>query len=215
MTTPLGWLFPPHTPLPSELWREELGSAGWHALLRDGVSRHVWGDLAVPADRPSTATERAEALRPQVPTRAVVGRMTAAWVHTGGAPPTVIDLLVPSGRRRLAPDPDRRTHESELPARELVHLGGIRLTSVPRTGIDLARWELGRGSPAIEALDALVSLGFDPRVALRSLDQLAGQRGLRAARSHLLGMLTRSGDGADRGQARIAGSSAARDPVIR
>jgi hypothetical protein len=185
MTTPLGWLFPPAPSVPSVVRFADVGVAGWHALLRDGVLHHVWGDLAIPADRRATATERADALRPLVPARAVVGRVAAAWVHTGVGPPTVIDLLIPAGRRRLAPHPHRRTHESELPEQDLVDVGGVRLTSVARTGIDLARWDLGRGAQAADALDALVALGFDPRTALRRLDRLGGQRGLRAARRYL------------------------------
>lgn len=193
MTTPLGWLFPAEMILPAVLRRTELGTAEWHALLQDGVLRHVWGDVAAPADLPAGPEERTEALRPFIPARAVVGRMAAAWVHTGLVPPTAIDLLVPPGRRRLAPHPHRRTHEAELPDTDIVHVGGIRLTTAHRTGIDLARWELGRGLPAVEMLDALIPLGFDPARALHQLDHLGGQRGLRAARSHLRVMV----DGSD------------------
>lgn len=225
MTTPLSWLLPTEKALPSVLRLTQLGAAEWHALLQDGVLRHVWGDVAAPADLPSGPEERGEALRPHIPGRAVVGRMAAAWVHTGLVPPVAIDLLVPPGRRRLAPHPHRRTHEAELPDSDVVSLGGIRLTSAARTGIDLARWELGRGAPAIEMLDALVALGFDPAAALRQLDDLGGQRGLRAARSHLRLMVDagpaaapapagrserRGTSGADRG---LLGGPGTGDPV--
>jgi hypothetical protein len=189
MTTALAWLTPADVSVPAVLRCAELGTPAWNALIRDDVLRPVWGDLAVPADREITAAERARSLLPHVPARAVVGRMTAAWVHTGLEPPVTLDLLVAPGRRRLSPDPGRRTHECPLPEDDLTLLSGIRLTTVQRTGLDLARWELGRGRSALIALDGLLGTGFDAHEALMALEEISGQRGLCDARRHLRAML--------------------------
>jgi hypothetical protein len=220
MTSPLEWLLP--APLdPSTVVRlEDVGPIGWQVLLRDGALEHVWGEIAVPADRPSSRVERAIALAPHVPARAVVGRMAAAWVHTGRTPPTTLDLLVEPGRRRLSPDPARRTRECPLPETDIDTVSGVRVTSVQRTGLDLARWGAPPDPDLLAEIAALLALGFDPRAALDELDGLSGQRGLRAARETLLLLVERDAlptgsPSARRSHTRMAGSSALREPVMR
>lgn len=185
MTSPLAWLLPPPPDPPTVVVCDDVGPIGWQVLLRDGALQHVWGDLAVPASRRPGPVDRARALAPHVPPRVVVGRMAAAWVHTGLTPPVILDLLVEPGRRRLAPDPSRRTRECPLPRGDVDELGDVRVTSIQRTGLDLARWGSPTDPTVLVALDALLGRGFDPCAALDALTQLAGQRGLRAARDVL------------------------------
>ncbi|OIQ65991.1 hypothetical protein GALL_524470 [mine drainage metagenome] len=185
VTSPLAWLLPVPPDPPTVVLRDDVGAIGWQVLLREGALEHVWGDLAVPADQPPSPVERARALASQVPARAVVGRSAAAWVHTGLIPPTTLDLLVEPGHRRLAPDPSRRTRECPLPRTDVDDLGGVRVTSVQRTGLDLARWGAPTDPTLLIELDALLDLGFDPHKALDALTHLTGQRGLRTAREVL------------------------------
>ena len=140
--------------LPRTLNRADVGAAAWFGLLRDGVVRIVWGEVAIAADLADTPELRAVALAPLVPARGVVGRRAAAWVHTGSFPP--------------------------------VRVGRLRVTTVQRTGADLARM-LPRDE-AVPLLTALREVGFDPERALEQLSELRGQRGVRLARSTLQGL---------------------------
>ncbi len=171
--------------LPRTVRRDEVGAAAWFGLLRDGVVRLVWGDLAVAADLADGPEVRALAVAGLVPDRGVVGRRTAAWVHTGRFPPTRVDVLVRTGGRRTDPHPARVAAEASLAAQDVVHVGRVRVTTVQRTGADLAR-TLPRGD-AVPLLRALREVGFDPELALDQLAGLRGQRGVRHAREVLVG----------------------------
>lgn len=190
--------------LPATVRRDDVGPAAWFGLLRDGVVRIVWGEVAIAADLADTPDLRAAALAPLVPARGVLGRRTAAWVHTGWAPPTRVEVLVPTGGRRTDPHPERIAAEAVLAPSDVVRVGGLRATSVLRTGIDVARM-LPRDE-AVPLVRALERVGFDVRSALEHLANLKGQRGIRRAHSTL---------GDLRGQARMTGSSAALAPVMR
>lgn len=184
---PLDWLQPRPDPVVRTVEAAVLGGTAFDALRRDGVVRVVRGGLAVSADAEPTPQDRALALGQDVPGRAVVGRATAAWVHAGGPPPARLELLVPPGRRRLAPDPGRRTHEAELPADDVLAIAGIRVTSVQRTGLDVARFH--PPAEALPMLHALVGCGLDAHAARDRLAGLAGDRGTLVARSTLTAVL--------------------------
>lgn len=177
--------------MPSIVRRSDVGAAAWFALVRDGVLRPVWGDVAVAADLPCCPDVRGAALVGEVPRGGVVGRGSAAWVHVGGVPPVRVDVLVGPGRRR-PPRTDRRTAaEASLESGDVEVVGTLPVTTVHRTGTDVARFE-----PAARAhriLLTLVAAGFDPVAALRSLDDLPGQRGVRRARDVLRGVALASG----------------------
>jgi hypothetical protein len=198
----------PNPPSPDPLVRifpDVLGPVTYQALLLDRVTRRVRGDLTVPADLMTTAELRAAAL---VPDRCVVGRQAAVWVHTGSHEPLCIEVLVGPRGRRPDPHPGRTTHECELPEADVVLLGSVRVTSVQRTGLDLARW-----FPAHAALAMLAPLcehGFDPAAALDALARLGGYAGVRDARATLARLVSRQST-----QARITGCSAALPPVSR
>ncbi|MBB2921836.1 hypothetical protein [Cellulomonas cellasea] len=227
---PAPWMPRPAPPLPLELRPSDVGPLTHRTLVRDGVATVVWGDLAVPADVPVGPRLRAAAFRGLVPARAVVGRRSAVWVHTGEHAPRRVDVLVGPRSRRPDPHPCRTTHECALPETDVVDLGGVRVTTVQRTGLDVARW-----FPTEEAstlLGSLLRAGFDPVRARADLARLHGYAGTLAA-ADLLVSLAPTTPGArprDRAtqapppgpatvhaprQARIAGSSDALAPVIR
>lgn len=197
----------PRTPvLPTVVRRRDVGDAAFFALVRDGVLRRVWGDVAVVADLPSSPELRGAALLDEVPRGGVVGRSSAAWVHTGGAAPDRVEVLVGSGRHPVAPSAWRTSAEASLSASDVQLVGRLRVTTVHRTGTDVARF-----LPPVRARRLLLDLmaaGFDPSAALRALDDLRGQRGVRQARDVLRSL--RMPSGADDGLPRGLGAG---DPV--
>ncbi|MBO0900396.1 hypothetical protein J1G43_10515 [Cellulomonas sp. zg-ZUI22] len=126
---------------------------------------------------------RAAAFAALVPQRGTVGREAAAWVHAGGSPPDRVTVLVRSGARRPDPHPSRTTAEADLTEADVVDLGGVRVTTVLRTAVDVARWL--PTEDALRVLRRLPPVGLDPADALRRLEQHAGGRGVRRARRTL------------------------------
>ena len=139
-TLPLDWLRPPAVLLPDAVRVDDVGPVGWQVLLRDGALEPVWADVAAPAGRPAGPAVRALAVRSLVPPRAVLGREGAVWLHTGGAVPLRFDVLVEPKVRRPSPHPVRVPHECALPESDVVRVGVVRVTTVPRTALDVARW---------------------------------------------------------------------------
>ena len=94
-----------------------------------------------PVDEPDLPAFRAAVTALRMPRPLVIERMSAAWVHGAVAvPPAVAQFCVPHNAR-IAPIGDRRAivREVKLDESEVVELGGIRCTSVLRTGFDLLR----------------------------------------------------------------------------
>ncbi|MGY4642632.1 hypothetical protein [Cellulomonas sp. URHB0016] len=174
---------PPPVTLPSIVRRDEVGAAAWHALVRDRVVRPLWGDVAIAADLDDTPALRCEAVADLVPRRGVVGRCSAAWVHTGLRPPARVEVLVVSRAHRADPHPRRVAAEAALTDDDVVRIGPLKVTTVQRTGTDVARWV--PSAAALAVLADLCAVGFDPRHALRDLEALPGQRGVRTARATL------------------------------
>ncbi|MGV8968216.1 MAG: hypothetical protein ACOH2F_18285 [Cellulomonas sp.] len=182
--TALAWMRPAPTPVPERFDRQLLGPVLWQALLRDGITTHVWGDVAIPADRVETPEIRAASLAAIVPRRGVVGRVAAAWVHTGGPRPARIDVLVAPHARRPDPHPQRVPHECVLPADDVVVRGPLRVTTVERTAVDVARWTPEAETSRVLERLALIA-GLDPKRALARLGELAGHRGVHEAHEAL------------------------------
>lgn len=182
--TALAWMWRPAPAVPEQFNRLEIGPILWQTLLRDGLATHVWGQVAIPADRPETPEIRASAVRALVPARGVVGRGAAVWVHTGGDRPGRIDVLVAPHARRPDPHPRRVPHEAVLPPGDLVGIGPLRVTSVERTAVDVARWSRPPETAAL--LERLVRCGgLDPGRALIRLEAFTGHRGFAEARAAL------------------------------
>jgi hypothetical protein len=213
------WLPRPPSPEPPvRVFPDLLGRVAHQAMLLDGITRRVRDDLTVPADVAVTPELRIASLAALVPSRCVVGRQAALWVHTGAHEPLRVAVLVGPRVRRPDPHPGRTTHETELTDADVVTLGNVRATSVQRTGLDLARWF--PGDEALRLLAPLCDQGFDAVSALQELDTLGGYAGVREARSTLVRVAGRQGlaaqiDQVRIGQARMIGCSAALAPVSR
>lgn len=174
---------PLDAPLPATVRRRDVGTAAWFGLLADGVLRPLWHDVARRADVPETPALRAAALAGLVPPRAVVGRLSAAWVHAGGPAPPRVDLLFAPGARRTDPHPLRIAVQTRLSPGEIVVVGPVRVTAVQRTGLDVARW--APSADADRLLPSLGALGFDAWAAQVELARLGAVRGARHARARL------------------------------
>lgn len=164
---------------PDLLHRGALTPGAWTGLLRDGAYRAIGWDAAVRADLVCDARLRARAIAGRVPSRATVGRASAAWVHLGGHPPMRLELLVGPGARRVDPRPDLLSHEAALSPQDVQVLDDVSVTSVQRTGIDLARYPDGAVTDPL--LVALVAIGFDIPAALAALAGLGRARGIHQA----------------------------------
>jgi len=169
--------------LPSTVRRQDVGAAAWFGLIRDGVLRPLWQDVALRSDVAETPELRAAGLAPLVPARAVVGRGSAAWVHVGGPAPTRVDLLFAPGGRRTDPHPLRTTAEAHLWPADVVQVGPVRVTAVQRTGLDVAR--TAPPTDVHRLLTALGARGFDAQRALDDLARLGPVRDVRRARAVL------------------------------
>lgn len=186
---------------------------GWATLLRDGDIVEVRPGFAVGPGTPITAELRALSLSLLVPAGVVVGRATAAWVHTGfGAHGRVCVLYAPGGHRprdiarleacqatvrpwEITVVPlTRPVHAVVGPPADAQQATGraasgqvptsLAVTSVVRTAMDVATWCAPDRSAPI--LDHLVAAGLDVDEALDSLDRVASWRGAETARTRLL-----------------------------
>lgn len=145
------------------------GRAAWQVLVRGGALRAVVDDAAVPVGVAVTAEVRGAALAPRVPAGAVVTGPSAVWVHCGGALPEPLDLVRRTGTLRLASD--------------CTWLGGVRVTAVGRTVVDVAT-----RLPHEQALGLVLELargGADLAAAARFLERRNRVVGRPAARAVL------------------------------
>lgn len=167
------------TDVPERLTPDVLGPVAFAALRLDGLVTPVWGDLAVPACSPAGPADRAAALAPLVPARCAVGRLAAAWVHTGVPAPGRVEVLLAPRARRPDPHPLRIPHEVRLAGSEVTVLAGVRVTTAERAALDVARW--ADPALAVVALHALHAAGVDlGRVLDRLLDLTGAPRVRRA-----------------------------------
>jgi hypothetical protein len=101
---------------------------------------------------------------------------TAAWIHTGGPEPRLLEIATPCSARGLAA-PGVRPRRVALPAHHVAEIGGVRVTTRARTAADLARDLTARD--AVAWLDRLrVSDG----AVARTLDETAEVRHTTSAR---------------------------------
>ena len=165
--------------LPRLVRRDATSSAAWAGMMRDGVLVALTDGVAVTGDEPAGEGDRALALSPALPRHGVLGRDSAAWVHTGTRPPARACVLVPVGVRRPAPRPDRTCAEAVFGPSDVLLVAGTAVTTPERTAEDVARWLPPQD--AVARLVELAALGLDLRAVRRRLDALAGRRHVRRA----------------------------------
>jgi hypothetical protein len=119
-----------------------------------------------------------------------VGFRTAAWIHTGGDEPAVVELAVPAGGRRVVGRGIRVRRVASLGAADVVRLGGVPVTTPARTAADVAR-----DLPAAEAMDWLDRLrqhaGVSPDDVVDQLDAMPFARRISPARRLVRAWATR------------------------
>ena len=163
--------------------RDDVGPLAGAGMLRDGVLRPLWHGVAVREGVEVTPGLRLAAVAHLVPERAVVARAAAAWVFAGGPPPAFVDVLVRPGARRTDPPPERRPCEGPLSPDDVLVCGAGRVTTLQRTGLDVARYVPAETARSLLAM--LEHRGFDADLALESLGALTGERGTQRARTLL------------------------------
>ncbi|WP_051681533.1 hypothetical protein [Cellulomonas sp. HZM] len=175
----------PATP-PRWLGPQDLTTADRAALLRDGVLVVLHGGAVAPAGTRLRPDERAAAVAAAVPARGALARRTAVWVHTGAGGPGRVEIVLPAGTRRAEPAPERVVHEAALDRHDVQLVGRTRVTTVQRTGLDVARWL--EPDESTDLLRVLVDHGFEVSAADRALATLSGHRHVLRAR-HVLAHL--------------------------
>ena len=124
---------------PAVLTRLDFPVAELSALRLDGEA-FALDEAVIAVDEPELAVNRAIALRGLLSERMVAELDTALWVHGCRPwPPLVHTASVRRDvRGRLLSTPRVSLRETTVPDDEVVELAGIRLTSPPRTVVDVA-----------------------------------------------------------------------------
>jgi hypothetical protein len=150
-------------------------------LLRQQSIRRVLKGVFVSAAVPDSVENRASALMLVVPESAVVTDRTAAWLHG-------VSILPRSTRHDIPPisiyqrrgTRVRRAEviggKRDLLDRDIMMLGGVQVTTLQRSALDLGRllWRFD----ALAALDGFLRLGVTEQELTMELDRFIGFRGV-------------------------------------
>ncbi|MFD0687206.1 hypothetical protein [Actinomadura fibrosa] len=164
-----------------------MGNLTWKRSADGSIVPVAPGTYFVPVKGASLAS-RAALLSRLLPAEAVVARSTAAWIWgLDVLPPGVdqadwdVELITPAapahGPAPITPETVR------LPAGHVRQEGDIRLTSLPRTALDCARW-LPRIA-AVAATDQFLRRGVLPDELTAMAREIPGYRGNRKLRETL------------------------------
>ncbi|MEZ0492926.1 hypothetical protein AB2L28_11855 [Kineococcus sp. TBRC 1896] len=176
------------TPLdPGVPWRPAAAES-WEVELRQGLVRHVVGDVLVAGDvgvdTPQDAAVRAGALALLLPADVVVLGAAALWVHLGHPLPAPTEVLV-TGRRPTASvggvvvrRSRARTHGADV-----VAVGPLRVSSPVRALLEAATTAPHR-APGWRAALARAGL-LDAASIERASSAARGRTGVRVARRAL------------------------------
>ena len=158
---------------------DRLSSAELSAARLDG---HVveLGDAYIPADAVETAALRAESLRGVLGTTLAASHLTAAWVHGAGYEAPVRHTVQRAVERRIHAVLDARVkyRDSRVALDDLVLIGGVWVTSIPRTLADLARVDAADHRHALALL-----IGHTPTEVPHALEWLRAHRGVPGKRA--------------------------------
>ena len=116
------------------------------------------GEAYIPADAVETAALRAGSLLPVLGETLAATHLTAAWIHGGLPQPPSRHTVQRAVARRLHIVPDRQVvyRDRAVPVEHLQLIGGVRVTTVPKTLADLARVgddEHGRAARLLAGVD--------------------------------------------------------------
>lgn len=169
---------------------QSLGTSaqGWTTLVRDGDIVEVRPGFAVGPGTAITAALRALSLDEVVPEGVVVGRASAAWVHTGHGAGRRVCVLYAPGRHRPRDVGRLEVCQATVRPWEIdafpTSASTLKVTTLARTAMDVATWCSPEESA--ELLAHLVTAGLDIDDALHRLDLVASWRGAETARARLL-----------------------------
>lgn len=151
----------PMSRLPPVLTIADLPLAELHAIRLDGQLVMV-DDGFAPIDQPPSPAQRAAAIALYCHERLIAEQRSAAWVWGASAdPPRRHELCASIGARARSSVPGRlAVREVVISDDELVHLGGIRVTSPVRTVMDLARFQEPFDAQLVRALLAVTHLSL-------------------------------------------------------
>ncbi|GAA1845998.1 hypothetical protein ACFQZV_09665 [Microbacterium koreense] len=165
---------------------DRLSSAELSAARLDGHVVEV-GDAYIPADAVETAALRAESLRDVLGTTLAASHLTAAWIHGAGHEAPVRHTVQRAVQRRIHAVLDARVRyrDSRVEVDDLVLIGGMWVTSVPRTLADLARVDDDDHRHALALLIALT-----PTEVPHALEWLRTHRGVPGKRVAIAALRT-------------------------
>lgn len=130
-------------------------------MASDGLLQRVYADSYVrwdiDPDPVCRALAAAHCLTGRLVERAMLGRLTAAWIYGCAPAPHRLQLLIDHRRRTtaLAPFSAAVLHEVRLGPEDGMDIAGIRVTTPLRTAMDLARH--GPAEPSVRALLAITA----------------------------------------------------------
>lgn len=176
------------SPLPLDQPFTRAQAAAWgvsrhqvRVLLDRGLVRPLVRGTYLAAQARPTLTVRTQALGLVLPPGAVVTDRTAAWLHdidvlprSTAHQPVPLDVFSAEGSRLRRPGVTSGTRT--LLPRDVVVVGGIPVTTLLRTAVDLGRsmWRYD----AIGALDAFLRAGLDQGELQAEVGRFRGHRGV-------------------------------------
>lgn len=164
--------------------RTSLGTQTWETMVRDGDVVELWDGYGLPAGMPATPELRALSIARHVPRDVVVGRRTAAWVHTGVPRPLRLCVLYASRGYRPRNTTGLDVSQAAVRPWETSEIGGLRVTDPTRTALDVATWV--HEDEVVSVLVPLLRRGVELDECLQRLDRVANWRGAGRAREMLL-----------------------------
>jgi hypothetical protein len=119
---------------------DRLSQAELSAARLDGDVVEL-GDAYIPADAVETSALRAGSLAQLLGDALAATHLSAAWIHGATHFPPARHTVQRAVPRRLRTEPEHQVvyRDLQVPADDLLLLGGVRVTSPARTLVDLAR----------------------------------------------------------------------------